>query len=127
MKHSDFMAQFKQLEDKLYEELFWAVKAHGGIYTFIRLDEDGNVIDEDEEENAPRVIGSMGWWDESRGIVVSRIEVDDSDHYIRFYGWPTDPVWSRDERRIDDIGIRDLDFIIDCIPETDEVSDVTLK
>ena len=92
-----------------------------------KFDEDGNVIDEDEEENAPRVIGSVGWWDESRGIVVSRIEVDDSDHYIRFYGWPTDPGWSCDERRIDDIEIRDLDFIIDCIPETDEVSDVTLK
>lgn len=127
MKHSNFTAQFKQLEDKLYEELYWAVKAHSGVYTFIRLDEDGNVIDEDEEENAPRVIGSVGWWDESRGIVVSRIEVDDSDHYIRFYGWPTDPGWSCDERRIDDIEIRDLDFIIDCIPETDEVSDVTLK
>lgn len=124
MKHSDFTKMFRELEHHLEKELAAAVMAHGGVYTFIHLDEASEVIDEREEYSAPRVLGSYKFFDDWCTYTVSRVEVRNG--LIEFFGWQSDPGWSTDESRIDDVKFDYYDLILDAIPETDEVKDVTM-
>ena len=54
---------------------------------------------------------------------ISRVELED-DQYLNIYGWPKEG-WT-DELQLDDFAHGHLEYIIDQIPETDTVQDVTI-
>lgn len=122
MKHTDFHKLHKQLDEKAREELTAAVKAHGNEFIFIHFDENGE-SDEDETEKAPIIMASTKHMDSYIDFYVSRVTVGDGN-YLAIYGFPKDG-WD-DEHELDSIAHGHLEFIIDNIPETEEVKDVTI-
>lgn len=122
MKHTDFYTLHKRLDEQAQEELTAAVKAHGGEYIFIHFDEDGD-YDEDERNNAPIIMVSTYGMDTYEDFYISRVELED-DKYLHIYGWPKEG-WG-EELELDGFAHGHLEYIIDQIPETDEIQDVTI-
>jgi len=128
MKHTELYQAYKNLDELERRELIAAVKAHGGEYIFIHMnEEEDEVKNEDEVENAPVILASRKYEDSYSDYRVSRVSVEVSDdvEFLHIFGWPTDPNWP-DEDEIDFIAHGHVGYIIDCIPETDEVKDVTI-
>lgn len=123
MKHTDFYSLHKKLDEQAKEELVAAVKAHGNEYVFIHFDEDGD-YDFEELNNAPIVAASAKYMDGYEDFFISRIEVDEDGYYV-LYGWPKDEC--PDEVEIDSVAHGHLEYVINCISETEEVKSVSIK
>lgn len=121
MKHTDFYSLYKKLDAQVREELIAAVRAHGGEYIFVHFDDDGD-YDEDERNNAPIVLASVRGMDTYEDFYISRVELED-DQYLNIYGWHKEG-WI--EVEIDSFAHGHLEYIIDQIPKTDTVQDVTI-
>lgn len=118
MKHSNFYQQYKKLEALEREELKKAILAHGGEFRF--LTEDGEEI---EGITAPIVMAGDSHWDSNCDCIITRVAVVDG--YLEIYGY--DKEYRDEELYLDDVEIGHLSYIIDEIPETDDVSDVSLE
>ncbi len=118
MKHSDFYKQYKALEALEREELKKAVLAHGGEFRF--KTEDGESID---GVNAPIVMAGDSHWDSNCDCVITRVAVVDG--YLEIYGY--DKEYGDEEMWLDDVEFGHLSYIIDEIPETADVSDVSAE
>lgn len=125
MKHTDFYNQYKYLDACTENELKAAVKAHGREYVFIHTenDDDDDHISE-ERNNAPIISASTKWMESYEDFYVTRVTIDDFDCVV-VYGFPKDG-WSDDEQELTSIAHGQLEYVIDEIPETDEVQDVTI-
>lgn len=126
MRHTDFYNQYKYLDDCTRAELLAAIKAHGNEYVFIHTDEDDDDDENisEEKNNAPIIAASTKWMDGYEDFYVSRVSFDKSDNLIIF-GFPKDG-WADDEQELTSIAHGQLEYVIDLIPETDEVRDVTI-
>lgn len=125
MKHTDFYNQYKDLDARTQNELKAAVKAHGSEYIFIHTetdDDDGHISE--DRNNAPIISASTKWMESYEDFYVTRVEIDDFDCVV-IYGFPKDG-WSDDEQELTSIAHGQLEYVIDEIPETDEVKDVTI-
>lgn len=122
MKHTDFYSLHKKLDAQEREELIAAIRAHGGEYIFVHFDEDGD-YDEEERNNAPIIMAGTRSMDTYEDFYISRVELE-NDQYLNIYGWPKEG-WT-DELQLDDFAHGHLEYIIDQIPETDTVQDVTI-
>ena len=122
MKHTDLHNEYKKLDSIEAEELVAAVKAHGNEYVFVHLDDEGD-YDIEERDNAPIIAASTGWMDAYEDFYISRVEVDNG--FYTLDGWATEGCG--DEVEIDSVAHGHLGYVIDCIPATDDVKDVTLK
>ena len=122
MKHTDLYNEYKKLDAIEAKELVAAVKAHGDEYVFIHFD-DGGDYDSEERDNAPIIAASTKYMNGYQDFYVSRVEVE-NEHY-RLFGWPTEGL--SDEVELDSVAHGHLGYVIDCIPETEEVSDVSTK
>lgn len=122
MKHTDFYSLHKALDNQAYQELRAAVRAHGNEYVFIHIDEDGD-YDTEEENAAPIVSASTKWMDGFEDFYITRVAIDDND-YVTIYGYNKEGY--ADEYEIDAVSHGHLEYIIDHIPETEEVKDVTI-
>lgn len=120
MKHTDLHNEYKKLDAIESRELIAAVKAHGNEYIFVHFDDDGD-YDTDERNNAPIIAASTKWMDAYEDFYISRVKVEDDCYTI--YGWQKESC--ADEIEIDSVAHGHLGYIIDCIPETDSVTDVT--
>ncbi len=123
MKHTDFYAQHKQLDSQAREELRVAVKAHGGEYIFIHQ-EDDEEWNEDEMNDAPIILAATKHMENYEDFYVSRVVVEDGK-YLTIYGFPKEGWWGDD--MITDIFFGQIECIIDAIPETEEIKDVTIN
>lgn len=128
MRHTELYYAYKALDKHLERELIAAVKAHGGEYIFIHLNEDENeVLDGDENINAPVVLAAYKYTEEYKPFKISRLVVEthlESDTLVA-YGWLHDPGWP-DENLVDSFAHGALDMLIDAIPPTEKVQDVTI-
>lgn len=126
MKHTDLYNEYKNLEAIERKELIAAVKAHGGEYVFVKVDENENEEDdydmEERKYSFPIISASAKWMEEYVDFRISRVKVD-SDGFLSIYGWPKD--YSIAEMEISEVAHGHLGYITDMIPETDDVKDVS--
>ena len=115
MKHSNFYTLIQAIQNKEASELRAAVIAHGGKYIFDHDSDDYPIIAANPNSCNPNPID----------VEVTEV-VADSSGYIRVSG-----IEKMDRYNIDlnpsEIFAGHLSFIIDYIPETDTVKDVTDK
>lgn len=120
MKHTELYNEYKKLDELERQELIAAVKAHGGEYVFIHIDEDGD-YDSEEQNNAPIVAASTRYMDAYEDFYISRVEVKDG--HLNIYGWSKEG-WA-DEDEIDSVAHGHLGYITDMIDETETIKDVS--
>ncbi len=123
MKHTDYYKQAREIKEKSIRELAAALKAHGGSYTWKNPDADNDDDEIEESDNIPcigfnldsgpvDVIVYQASVNEDGGVTIVGRYNDDSGDIAEF-----DPY---------DAFVAHLDFLMDEIPETEEVSDVSL-
>lgn len=120
MKHTELYNEYKKLDKLERQELIAAVKAHGGEYVFI--DEDNE--DWYDDEDVPIVRACFSYSDGQTYYYVSRVAVDDKG-YLAIYGFNREYGYLSDERELHDIEAGHIGAIIDCIPATETVKDVS--
>lgn len=118
MRHSDFCKKYIELKNLEQEELKKAVLAHGGEFRF--KTEDGKDI---EGVYAPVITVGDGDFEPNCYCYVTRVVVNGNS--IEIYGHNTDRY--NGEKLFNDIDIGFIPYIIDSIPETDKIQDVTTK
>lgn len=116
MRHSDFYKKYRELEALEREELKKAVLAHGGEFRF--QTKDGEEI---EGVSAPIVMAGDSHWDSNCDCVITRVAVVDG--YLEIYGY--DKEYGSEEMWLDDVEFGHLSYIIDEIPETEDMKDVS--
>ena len=116
MRHTDFYRKYRELEALERKELKKAVLAHGGEFRF--RTEDGDDI---EGVQMPIVMAGDSHWESNCDCYITRVAVVDG--FLEIYGY--DKEYGYKEIRLDDIEFGHLNYIIDEIPETDAVHDVT--
>lgn len=117
MKHTDFYALHKNLDEQARKELKAAIMAYGNEYVFIH-DEDN----EEKRNNAPIITASTKYMEGYEDFYVVRVVLEDD--YLVIYGYPKDGWYSEDE--LTSIAHGHLEYIIDQIPETEAVQDVSM-
>lgn len=120
MKHTELYNEYKKLDELERQELIAAVKAHGGEYVFID-EEDEDWYDDDD---APIVCACFSYSDGMSDYYVSRVAVDDKG-YLSIYGFDKEYGSPSDERELYQIETGHIGPIIDCIPATETVKDVS--
>ena len=121
MKHTDYYKAYQVLDKKERQELIAAVQAHGGEYVFINQD------DEDwDSKDFPIVMASFKYSDEYSDYNVSRVTVDDNG-YLTIYGFQKGHNLPEDEDELYYIAFGHISNIIDEIPETETVKDVSIS
>ena len=118
MRHTDFYKKYKELESLEREELKKAVLAHGGEFRF--MTKDGEEI---EGVQAPIVMAGDRHWDANCDCYITRVVVNNG--FLEIYGY--DKESGSDEILLDNVEFGHLNYIIDEIPETNEVHDVTTE
>lgn len=122
MKHTDLYNEYKKLDALERDELIAAIKAHGGEYVFIHVDEDGYYDSEERDNFSPIISASASWMAEYVDFYISRVAVD-SNGALTIYGWPKETL--SDVMKITDVAHGHLGYITDMIPETEDITDVT--
>lgn len=120
MKHTDLYNEYKKLDAIEREELIAAVKAHGGEYVFISEDDE----DWYDDDDVPIVCACFSYSDGMSDYYVSRVAVDDKG-YLSIYGFDKEYGSPSDERELYQIETGHIGTIIDCIPATETVKDVS--
>lgn len=112
MKHTDFYEKVKVIKQQEYTELQKAVEAHGGFYQW-------------DEDNAPIIAVSVdGCNPNPDDIEVTKVAVVNG--YLELWGVDKEyrnPV----DFTTNDVFAGHLSYIIDSIPITDKVSDVSIS
>ena len=72
MRHTDFYSLHKKLDAQAREELITAVRAHGGEYSFIHIDEDGE-YDDQERKEAPIIMAANHSMNNYEDFYISRV------------------------------------------------------
>lgn len=120
MKHTDLYNEYKKLDIIEEVELILAVEAHGNEYVFVHIGDDGD-YDADERDKAPIISASTKWMDAYEDFYISRVEVDNG--FCTLYGWAKEGYGG--EVEIDSVAHGHLGYVTDCIPDTDDVKDVS--
>lgn len=122
MKHTDFYALHKKLDELAAQELKAAIQAHGNEYVFIHVDEETGEVN--GQDNAPIILASTDWMYEFEDFYVTRVTLEEGK-YLVIYGY-TKEEWF-DEYELTSIAHGHLEYIIDHIPETEAIKDVTIS
>lgn len=120
MKHTDLYNEYKKLDAIERRELIAAVKAHGNEYIFVHFDDDGD-FDDEERDYAPIISAATSGMDAYEDFYISRVDVEGDS--CTLYGWAKECY--ADEVQIDSVAHGHLGYVIDSIPETDDIKDVT--
>lgn len=129
MRYSDFYQMYKQLRDQELQELAAAVKAYGDEYIFIDCDGDDakeKWYERGDYDNLPIVHGSTKYLDGYDDYYVSRVKVNEYGG-VTIYGFRTDGDNPDDEDYLEHIMPGHICCIIDFIPETETVKDVSIN
>ena len=112
----------RELQHKLEQELILAVKAHGGNeYVFF-----DKVVDLENGKDGPFVNADDGYSNESLTWKVSRVKII-NDLEIEVFGFRMDSDDWDEESQIGYLESSELQSIIEAIPETHRVKDVSVK
>ena len=116
MKHTDFYSQLENIKSLEIQELTAAVKAHGGKVTF--------QYNMEPDDNAPILIFNPEGPVE---VIVKTVTVEDGR--LRVFGNDKNDCYADEQEEffIEYALPGQLSFIIDAIPETDNVNDVTIR
>ncbi len=125
MKHTDFFKKYQQLDEQVRAELSAAIKAHGGEYIFIHTEDEDEDSISTEKTSAPVICASTKWLGGFEDFYVTSLSFD-KNNQLRIYGFPTEG-YVDEEQELTEIAHGHLEYIIDLIPETDEVQDVTIS
>lgn len=120
MKHTNFYDQYRTISRQERRELTAAVKAHGGEYVFIPEDSE----DWDEGNNVIIKASSQYYDEDNKDRYVSRVTVDKYGE-LHIYGFDTEYDSPSDEHELFNIEYGHLEYILDAIPETNYVRDVS--
>lgn len=126
MKHIDLWNAYKELDELERQQLKAAVLAHGGEYVFKKMHEDEEENEEDDIDSTdimPCIMAASGIASSYEDWYITRVIVDDKG-YLTLYGYPKDDCGG-DEYEINDVAHGGYGWIIDEIPETEEVKDVS--
>lgn len=115
MKHTDFYDEYRNIDNIAREELIAAVKAHGGSYNF--YEENKNI-----DLGVPIILASFKHAETTEDHYVTRLEVDENG-YLTIFGYPKE--YGQYEDELFYIPFGQYDEIIDHIPETEGVKDVS--
>lgn len=121
MKHTELSNEYKKLDEIARQELIAAVKAHGGEYVFINEDDE----DWYDCDDCPIVCACFGYGDEASAFYVSRVVVDDKD-YLTIYGFDQSYGNPSDECELYYVETGHIRHILDFIPATEIVKDVSI-
>lgn len=119
MKHTDFRSLVQDIKRKEQQELCRALEAHGGSYSWWNTEEEGFV----EDEHPIIAVNVNGMFPNPTDIEIRSVSVDnghlifvgedkESGELVDFQAW--------------DVFAGHLGFIIDLIPDADEINDVTM-
>ena len=123
MKHTDYYKQARKIKSKSIAELAAALRAHGGSYTWKNPDCD----DDDDETEESDTIPCIGFNLDSGPVDVEVYKAIVSEcGSVTIIGRYHDDAGDIDEFDPWDAFVAHLDFLMDEIPETEEVSDVSL-
>lgn len=129
MRYSDFYQMYKQLQQQERQELAAAVKAYGDEYVFIDCDSDDAVekwYAMEDHEDFPMVHGATKYLDGYDDYYVSRVKVNEYGD-VSIYGFRTEGDNPDDEDYLEHIMPGQVCLIIDFIPETETVKDVSIN
>lgn len=115
MNHTDFYKLNQRIKKQEYDELFLAVQAHGGCYQWAGGDDDEKpLIAVNPNSISPDPID----------VFINKVEIVNG--FLEIYGRD-----KNNDNEVDfgpeDVFTEGLGYIIDCISETDKVSDVTIS
>lgn len=112
MKHTDYYSILEYIKKQEIQELTAAVKAHGGKVTF--------QYDMETDDDPPIIIFNPEGTVE---VVVGTVTVEDDR--LRVFGNDKNDCYADEQEEffIEDALPGQLSFIIDAIPETDDVND----
>ena len=120
MKHTDFYNKVEEIKRQEQRELIEALKAHGGSYSWYNED-----IQEFESEYPCVAVNLNAINPNPTDVDIRSISINKHDD-LCFKG--EDKEWGNEVRFCaDDVFAGHIAYIIDLIPETDAVNDVTLK
>lgn len=128
MNHSDFYQKYKELQAQECQELAAAVKAYGGEYIFIDCDGDDakeKWYDREGDDATPIIHGATRYLEGYDDYYVSRVKVDQYGN-LSIYGFRTEGDNPDDEDYLEHIMPNQINSIIDFIPETESVKDVSI-
>lgn len=121
MKHTDFRSLVHDVKRKEQQELCRALEAHGGSYSWWNTEEE---CFKEDEEHPIIAVNVNGIFPNPTDIEIRAVSVDNG--FLSFVG--------EDKENGDlvdfqawDVFAGHLGFIIDLLPETDNVQDVTSK
>ena len=121
MKHTELYNEYKKLDELERQELIAAVKAYGGEYVFI----DEDTEDWEDNDDCPIVSACFSYSDNQSDYYVSRVAVDEKG-YLAIYGFDKEYGSPSDERELNYIETSHIGTIIDFIPATETVKDVSI-
>lgn len=114
MRHTDFLAQTRAIKAQEYKELYIAVEAHGGLYEWDLSEGNYPIIAVNVESIAP----------EPMDIDIYKVSIENG--ILKIYG--KDKEYGNEiSFKPKDVFAGHLSFIIDYIPSTDSVDDVTCR
>ena len=116
MKHTDFYSQLENIKTQEILELTAAVKAHGGKVTF--------QYNMEPDDSAPILIFNPEGPVE---VIVKTVILE--GYFLRVFGNDKNDYYADEQEEffIEYALPGQLSFIIDAIPETDDVNDVTIQ
>lgn len=123
MKHTDFYPILKAIKLHERQELIAAVIAHGGMIEFAPLDENGNY--DDANSDCPIVMAAAKYDEQAMDYNIVKVTVErvNGHDWLTIYG--IEKEYGRDPQIVD-VCAGHIDYIIDCIPDTKSVKDVTI-
>ena len=114
MKHTNFNAKANEVKYQEQEELQRAVTAHGGIYEW----------NTEKDSSLPVIaINADKSYPQPQDVQINKVAI--ANNHLKIYGVAIEdnsPV----KFTVDDVFAGHLSFVIDNIPETKEISDVSL-
>jgi hypothetical protein len=119
MRCTDVYSKYIELDAQERRELAAAVNAHGGEYVFIDCKSDYT-----EDSDAPIVLASTHYSEESEDYYVTRVKVNENGA-PEIYGFRKSSDAPAHEQRLDYIEFSHVSIITCYIPVTGEVKDVS--
>lgn len=122
MKHTDFYTILQAIKYHEEAELMDAVNAHGGSVTLAQVDEAGHY----NESGCPIVLAASKYDESARdySIVKVTVEMADGKDWLTIYG--IDKEYGYEPEPVE-VEPGHIGYIIDSIPETQQIKDVSKR
>lgn len=121
MKHTDFYLEIQKIKKQEQEELVEALKAHGGSYSWYNEE-----TKEFADEYPCIAVNVDGTFPNPTDVIIHSVSIDHREHLL-FVGEDKKDSWYLVDFEADDVFAGHLSYIIDLIPETNTVDDVTTR